>query len=803
MKYKRLLPWFFLLLAGCRADLPSGTQGLALVSGRPANIWEERFPLGNGRIGAMPDGGICTEHILLNEISLWSGSPADDLYPGIHRYLSLIRELLYKERVPEAQEFMYRHFTAATTGSDGSSGADNTFGSFQVLGSVLLHFSYDAPATKATLYSRMLDVSTATQFTSFNIGGINYTRECFTSMDNDVMILHLTASQPHALKFTATLSRPERARVFAADSSLVMEGMLNSGQNGVPGMRFYTRMMVIPGEDGTVAFSADTINLTDATEACVIVSAATDYDVKTMSLQQDSTFILRADSLVLHASRVPFPELKKNHVDKYQSLFHRVSLQLPDSSGFYFQYGRYLLISSTRPGSLPPNLQGLWTPSVQTPWNGAYDLNMHLQMNFWPALVTNLAELQLPLLDFTTWLSEQGIKTAREYYNAPGWVVHSRTNPWGFTAPGHNTAWSGYNAGGAWLCARLWDHYAFTLDTERLRQAYPAMLEAARFYLSTLTEDPHFGWRVPSPSMSYGNTYYLLDEEASDKLSVPLFLCIGSTSDVQLVKELFSNVISANRILRNTDDFPFINQLEEAMDCLPPYKINATGCLQRWLFDYTEEDLRMRNVPHLYALYPWNDINSDDTVLARACSNTLERRGYGGSGWQMAWNMNLRARLGDGAGAYKVLCNMMSPALEESISPYLSRDIASITLLGSGMYPNGFSSNPPFQIDGNLGGCAGIAEMLLQSHQGFIHVLPAIPPEWEQGGSFSGLCARGGAQVSCSWKDGHVIEVIIRATADNTFLLKVPGNFRRIKENYIRVSLKKGEQVRYHPRSTL
>jgi len=803
MKYIRLLPWFSLLLAGCQADLLSEPQGLALVFDRPATIWEERLPLGNGRIGAMPDGGVFTEHILLNEISLWSGSPANDLRPGTHRYLPLIREQIYKERVPLAQELMYRHFSAATTGSDGSSGAETTFGSYQVLGSALFQFTYNSPAPEASNYDRMLDIATATHFTTYDIDGITYTRECFTSMEDDVMILRFTASQPRALTFRATLSRQEKGCVFVADSSLVMEGMLDSGQEGVAGMRFYTRMTVIPGKEGTLSFSDDAINLSRATEAYVIVSAATDYDVSTMSLRQDSTFMLRTDSLARKACRIPFHELKKNHVDKYQSFFHRVSLQLPDSSEFYFQYGRYLLIASTRPGSLPPNLQGLWTPSVQTPWNGAYDLNMHLQMNFWPALTTNLAEMHLPLLNFTAWLSEQGKKTAREYYDAPGWVVHSKTNPWGFTAPGRNTAWGAYNAGGAWLCAHLWNHYTYTLDVEILRQFYPAMIQAARFYLSTLMEDPHFGWWVPAPSMSYGNTYYVPDEEAPNKLSGPLFLCMGSTADIQMIKELFSNVISANRILRNTDDFPLINRLKEALDRLPPYKINALGSLQRWLYDHPEENLQLRNVPHLYGLYPWHDITTGDTVLATACINTLERRGFGGSGWQMAWNMNLRARLGDGAGAYKVLGNMMSPALEESISPYLSGDIASITLLSSGRYPNGFSSNPPFQIDGNLGGCAGVAEMLLQSHRGFIHVLPAIPPEWESGGSFSGLCARGGARVSCTWKDGQVLEIIINATTDNTFLLKVPANFRHIKEDFIKVSLKKGEQAKFHPKSTI
>jgi len=278
---------------------------------------------------------------------------------------------------------------------------------------------------------------------------------------------------------------------------------------------------------------------------------------------------------------------------------------------------------------------------------------------------------------------------------------------------------------------------------------------------------------------------------------------MGSTADVQSIRELFSNVIAANRVLMNTSDFPLIYKLEEALDRLPPYSVNATGCLQKWLYDYPEEDLRLRNVSHLYGLYPGNSITEDHPLLMDACRKTLERRGFGGSGWQMAWNLNLRARLGDGNGAYRVLGEMMSPALQESISPYLTRDISSITLLGSGLYPNGFSSNPPFRIDGNMGGCAGIAEMLLQSHRGFIHLLPALPEAWSGKGSFSGLCAEGGAVVSCRWEDGQVRELSIEAAADNTFILKVPDSFHRIKEDFIRLPLKKGDLITLHTRSNI
>ncbi|MDD4919475.1 MAG: glycoside hydrolase family 95 protein [Bacteroidales bacterium] len=803
MKTMRLLLWLALMLTGCQADYPAGIQGLYLASDQSADTWEERFPLGNGRLGAMPDGGVAAENIILNEISLWSGSPAEDLRQGTHRVLPLIRELLYKERTPQAQELMFRFFKAQKAGSYGSAGAENTFGSYQVLGSAVFDFSYSSFAAEARDYNRMLDISTATAFTSFELDGITYTRECFTSLENDVLVMHLAASVPHALTFRSTFTRPERARVFTSDNSLIMEGTLSSGAADVQGMRFYTRMDVIPSGGGRLSFVQDSIILTGATEATVIISASTDYQVQTMSLSRDSSFIRHSDSLAFRARGQSFPELKKNHVDRYQSLFHRVHLQLPDSAAFFFQYGRYLLISSTREGLLPPNLQGLWTPYVQTPRNGAYDMNMHLQMNLWPALKTNLSELHLPLLDFTARLSDKGRATAREYYNAPGWVVHSITNLWGYTAPGHVTAWEAYYAGGAWMCSHFWEHYRYTMNAGLLRKQYPVMKEAALFYLSTLMEEPRQGWWVPAPSMSYGNMYYLVDDNSPDKLSVPLFLCMGSAADVQTVRELFSNVISANKILMNTDDFPLVNKLEEALDRLPPDKISASGALLRWLYDYPEEDVRLRNIPHLYALYPGSEMAHKDTSLLEACRTTLERMGNGGSGWQMAWNINLLARLGDGTEAARILRKMMSPALKESPSPYLSQGMGTVTLLGPGMYPNGFSSNPPFQIDGNLGACAGIAEMLLQSHQGFIEVLPAIAPEWEPSGSFSGLCARGGATVSCTWKDGKVREITLCATAGNTFLLKVPENFNRIKKTYVSITLNQGEQITLHSRSKL
>ena len=800
MKSFRLLCGLLILAcAGCKAGQNEQVQHLALVFEQPATLWEERVPLGNGRLGAMPDGGVATERILLNESSLWSGSPAEDNRVGAHKILPLLRELLYTEQIEKAQELMYGSFTARTMGSEGSTGAKTTFGSYQLLGSAVFHFTYPTPSKQITDYNRMLDLSTATSFTSFTINGITYTRELFTSFSDDVVVFYLTCSHPHALHFKASLNRPEKAVVYTENNTLFMEGTLSSGQEGVEGMSHYTRMDILPLEGGSVTSDGTSLYLKGATRALVVLSAATNYHPETLAICSDSAFIERADSLAAKAIQTSFAELKKNHVDTYQSLFHKVQLHLPDKTALYFQMGRYLLISSTRPGSLPPNLQGLWTPVLQTPWNGAYDLNMHLQMSFWPALKTNLAQLHVPLLDFTGRLAQKGELTAQEYYDAPGWAAHAMTNPWGFTAPGHNTAWGGHHAAGAWLCAHIWNHYLFTKDLERLRTDYPVLKKAALFYLSLLMEDPHYGWKVPAPSMSYGNTYYL----PTDGTGTSLFLCMGSTSDIQMIKELFTNVITANKILLNTDDFPLMYLLEEALNRLPKYKTNTMGCLMRWLYEYPEEDVRQRNIPHLYALYPGTEFTTDTPDMLKGCRHTLERQEAGATAWQMAWNVNLYARLADGESAYKELLALQSPALEKSTSPYPARDTASVTLLTPGVYPNGFSSNPHFQLTGNLGGCAGVAEMLLQCHQGYIHVLPALPVAWHEKGSFSGLCVRGGGEVSCSWEQGLVKEIVIKAQKDHTFTIKIPSHFKSIKKEYITVSLKKGEQVKIHERTIL
>lgn len=745
-----------LLCGGCSTP-KRGHDTLTLWYDAPAEQWEQTLPLGNGRLGAMPDGGVAQEKLVLNDISLWSGSEEDVSNPEAIRYLPRVRQLLLDGRNLEAQDMMYKHFVCGGGGS-----ASPCYGCFQTLGALNFDFGLTGVATG---YERGLKLSDASAYTRFEIDGVEYEREYFVLRGADVVAVRLRASKPGALNFSFSLARPENAEVASEDAALVMRGRLPSGVEEVPGMGYLAKAAVrcVGGE---VEYQPQRVCVSNADEAVVFVSASTSW--------WGEEYERQVDSLLQNALTADFEQLRAAHTTDYKHYFDRVSLDLgqptedlptdvrlmrfdsiadPSFAALYMQYGRYLMISSTREGSLPPNLQGLWANGVTTPWNGDYHLNINVEMNHWITGPGNLSELQQPLIEYTKQLVPSGERTSRDFYGTKGWCAHVVANPWNFTAPAEDPSWGATNTGGAWLAQHVWEQYRFTADTAYLREVYPVLRGAAEFFLENLIAEPEHGWLVTAPTSSPENGFY---DESHERVT---FVCMGSTMDNQIVRELFGAVCQSAAILGV--DTAFATRLEEAANRLAPNQVNDKGCLMEWLRDYKEEDIHHRHVSHLFGLYPGDELTPRKTPeLMDACRATLNRRGDEGTGWSRAWKICFWARLGDGNRAYKLLKSLLQPA---------GTDWGA-----GGTYPNLFCAHPPFQIDGNFGGAAGIAEMLLQSHDGCIEVLPARPDAWPDG-EYRGLKARGDVTVDCRWREGRVRSVTLCSGSDQTITLVVPG----------------------------
>ncbi len=768
----KIYPFLFLFLVACEP-----ASNLKLVFKEPAEQWEESLPLGNGRLGMMPDGGVYSEKIVLNDITLWSGSPQDANNYDASRHLPEIRKLLSQGKNVEAEKIINENFICKGPGSGFGNGQHVQFGCYQVLGELNLDFNYNQinnskPSIKN--YTRELQINEAIANCSYTVNSDNYYREYFTSFENDLGIIMIRSERKGMLNLSLSLSRQENFRLSSDEESVSMTGQLDNGIDG-KGMKY--KLKVVPKiTGGSILIKNDSIKIKGATNCLIYVSAATDY----LAVNYES-FI---DSILSEASSKSYIDLKEKHVASFKTMFDRLSLSIGNKTGshddsrirllsnqaasgkndpalaaLFFQYGRYLSISSTRPGLLPPNLQGLWANQIQTPWNGDYHLDVNLEMNHWPLDVTNLSELNKPLVTLVKNLLPNGEKTAKAYYNTDGWISHVITNIWGYTEPGEQASWGITKSGSGWLCNNLWEHFEFTSDTMFLNEVYPILKSSANFYKSILISDPNSGYLITSPSSSPENSFYTPDNKVAH-------ICEGPTIDNQIIRELFSNVIRASEILETDPDLR--QDLITITGKLAPIgQISGDGRIMEWMMDYKEVDPHHRHISHLYGLYPASLITPEKTpALAEACRKTLEVRGDDGPGWSIAYKILLYARLKDGNKCGELLQSLLRPTSDTRIN-YGA---------GGGVYPNLFSAGPPFQIDGNFGGTAAIAEMLIQSHAGFIELLPAIPDSWKKSGEIRGIKARGNIQVDFKWKDGKVTDYHFYSVNQNVHYIEVKVN---------------------------
>lgn len=775
MRINRLILALLALLPASGA----GAQSLAYHFDAPAAIWEECFPQGNGRIGFMADCRTDREKIVLNEISTWSGSIQNTDNPEAAKHLPEIRSLLFQGRNFEAQELVYKYFTCAGVGSNGGKSFAKPYGCYQLFGNLYIDYGMKGEVSG---YRRELSLPEAVSVVSYKQGGVNYRRELFASYCDDVNVIRLTADRKGAISLKLSMDRKSNVEWKQAwqpvcsveDGDLLFRGRLHAGTEAdddaeLKGMKLEGRVRVLLPKGGSLSNDGQSLSVSDASEVIILAGSITDY----FSEGYASELKAQVDA----AAKKSYRKLLSSHKEAFGRLFGRVDLSFgsdparealpmgerlaafekdhndPSLVSLYYQFGRYLLISSTRPGCLPPNLQGLWAQTIRTPWNGDYHMNINVEMNLWPAESGNLSELHMPLVDWTKSQVESGANTARVFYNSRGWVTHVIGNVWQFTSPSEGPSWGATNTSAAWLCQHLYRHYQYTQDIEYLQQVFPIMKDAALFFVDMLVEDPRSRYLVTAPTTS-PELGYILPE--GRKVSI----CAGSTMDNQIVRELFSNVIEGAEIL-GIDDC-YAAQLAALRSRIKPTTVGEDGRIMEWMEPYRESEVQHRHVSHLYGLYPGDEISVTRTPeLAEAARRTLEVRGDKSTGWSMAWKINFWARLHDGEHAYKLVTDLLHPASSSNTS-YSN---------GGGSYPNLFCAHPPFQIDGNLGGAAGIAEMLVQSHEGFIELLPALPKALKDG-SFSGLCVRGGAEVSASWKDMQLTHVKLTATHEGDFEIK-------------------------------